>query len=309
MLDLLTLVDLPPLTQDCLKRHFRLHPVPSDEDERADLLVRIGAQSRALVTGYGGRVTDGLLASLPALEIVACFTAGQDMVDLAAAKRGGIRVTNNSAALAPSVADLAMGLLLSVARDITGADRYVREGRWAHARYGPGRLMSARRMGLIGLGRIGTGIARRAQGFGIETAYHARREKADVPWRYFGDLSEMAQWADILMVCVPGTPETDGMVDRGILDRLGPDGWLVNVSRGSIVDQDALVEALRAGRIERAGLDVFADEPHVPKALAELPNVVLSPHQGSNTIEALQVRSEHLLLTLMEHFELSPATT
>lgn len=301
MVELLSLIRLPEITKTMLSGRFDLIDLPSEGDERDTILAEKGGAVRGIVTGSRGYVTEDLLIRLPALEHVACFTAGQDFVDIPAVEKRGIRLTNNSAALAESVADLAMGLLLAVARDIPGADAHVRAGKWPDGRYGPGGLLAARRMGIVGLGHIGQGIARRAAGFGTEIGYFGRSQK-DVPYRFFDDLAAMAEWANLLVLSIPGGPQTDGIVTADILKALGPDGWFINVARGSVVDQDALITALQNGTIDRAGLDVFAREPHVPQALIGLPNVVLSPHQGSNTKEALEIRSRHLLSTLLETF-------
>ncbi len=301
MTDILTLIPLPELTRATLDGPFTLHALPAPGEGRDRMLADIGPRVRGIVTGTRGTVDAALLDRLPALRLVACFTAGQDMVDIPAVLSRGIALTNNSAALADSVADLAMGLLLAIARDIPGADAHVRAGRWPQGRYRPGALIGARRFGIVGLGNIGRGIALRLQGFGAEIGYFGRAEKPDAPWRFFGDITRMATWADVLMVAIAGGPGTDNLVSARVIEALGPKGWLVNVARASVVDQAALVSALAEGRLERAALDVFENEPHVPPELIALPNLVLSPHQGSSTDEALEVRTRHLLATLREH--------
>lgn len=298
---LLCLIELPDPTRRELEKRFRLHWLPDSHDERAACVSSIANDCRAIVTGYGGEIGEDLLDELPYATLIACFTAGQDMVDLKAAEERGIRVTNNSRALASSVADLAMALLLDLARDVSGADRYVRAGAWSQARYASGRLLETRRMGIFGLGEVGRRIGRRARGFDMEVGYHARRRQEDAEWTYFASLNDLARWSDVLVVCVPGTAETQGLIDCKILEALGPDGWLINVARGSVLDEQALLTALRHKSIAGAGLDVFLNEPEISTAFMGLSNVVLSPHQGSNTIEALHIRTEHLLQTLVEH--------
>jgi lactate dehydrogenase-like 2-hydroxyacid dehydrogenase len=301
MIDVLALIRPFPPTDELLDATFNMHMLPKEQPERDEMLDRVGSKVRALVTGTNGFVDDALLARLPALEIIACFSAGMDPIDLDAVHRRNLKVFNNSEALLDTVADLAMGLLLALARDIPGADAHVREGKWLERRYRPGHLLRGRRMGIVGLGNIGRGIARRAEPFGIEIGYNGPNPK-DVPYRYFADLMAMAEWADILMLSLPGGPETNGLVTAEILDALGPQGWLVNVARGSVVDEAALVRAIVEKRIGGAALDVFAKEPQVPQALIDSDRVILSPHQGSSSVEVLPIRAELTVGTLRRHF-------
>lgn len=303
MIDILTLIKVPSPTAEGLAAHFRVHSWPEDEAEREAFLVETGPRIRAIVTGTRGFVREELLARLPALEIIACYTAGMDPIDLDAVARRGIKLFNNSAALNDTVADLALALLLGIARDTAGADAHVRAGKWPQGRYRPGNLLRGRKAGIVGLGGIGAGIARRCEAFGMEIAYNGPRPK-DAPYPYYADLSELAIWADTLVLSCPGGPETHHIVNAAILSALGPKGWLVNVARGSVVDEAALIAALISGGIERAGLDVFADEPHVPQALMEIDRVLLSPHQGSSSLEVLPLRAEITVGTLRAHFGL-----
>lgn len=302
MIDVLALIKLPSPTAERLAEKFSVHYLPREQPAREDMLARIGGQVRAVVTGTGGFVDEALLDRLPKLEIIGCYTAGMDPVDLDAVNRRNIAIFNNSGALLDTVADLAMGLVLEVARDIGGAHQHVAAGKWPQGRYRPGNLLRGRRMGIVGLGSIGRGIAERATGFGIEIGYFGPRQKPDVPYRYFSNLVEMASWCNILMLSLPGGPETRHLIDAPVLDALGPEGWLINVARGSVVDQDALVKALVEKRVGRAGLDVFDGEPQVPTELFGLDRVVLSPHQGSSSVEVLPLRAEITVGNLARHF-------
>ncbi len=293
-----TLADLP------VPGHFRLHEVARNPGEDRDRkLAEIGASVRAIFTGTGGIVDAAMIEKLPNLELISVYSAGLDPIDVAAAEARGIVVSNNSPALADSVAELAMALLMALSRDIVGADAYVRDLKWLEKRYRPGHLLRDRRMGIVGLGHIGSGVARRAEAFGMEIAYNGRREQPDKPYRYFASLEEMAEWAEVLMLTCPGGKETHHIIDAGVIDALGPDGWIINVARGTVIDEAAMIAALNEGRLGGAGLDVFEEEPKVPQALLESDRVVLSPHQGSSTEEITKYRVAHFVGEMVKHFE------
>jgi lactate dehydrogenase-like 2-hydroxyacid dehydrogenase len=221
---------------------------------------------------------------LPAVRIVAGFGVGYDRIDANAAAERGVVVTNTPGVLDDEVADTALGLLLMTVRELSQAERYLRDGKWQDGPYPLTRAtMHGRRMGILGLGRIGQAIADRVAPFGISVAYHNRRRK-DVGYRYYPSLLEMARDVDTLMIVIPGGDSTRHLVDAEVLKALGPDGILINVARGSVVDEQALVDALRANTILSAGLDVFEHEPKVHPDLLTLPNAVLLPHVGSATI-------------------------
>ncbi|TCT08142.1 2-hydroxyacid dehydrogenase [Aquabacter spiritensis] len=242
-----------------------------------------GAAVRGVVTRGRLPVTDALMARLPKLEIVANFGVGYDTVDAAAAARRGVVVTNTPDVLNEEVADLTLGLLLATVREIPQSDRYLRAGKWASAPFPLGATLRDRSVGLVGMGRIGQAIARRLAAFGLPIAYHSRNPAPDVPYRHYPNLADLARDVDTLILILPGGPATRGLVDAEILAALGPRGILINVARGSVVDEPALIAALEAGTILAAGLDVFADEPNVPEALRARDNVVLLPHVGSAT--------------------------
>ncbi|MEV0714570.1 2-hydroxyacid dehydrogenase [Asanoa sp. NPDC050611] len=265
-------------------------------------LLRERATSVAAVASGGAPVDAELIRQLPNLRIVACLGVGYDSIDVAEAARRGVMVTNTPDVLTDDVADVALGLLLMTVREMPQAERHLRAGRWAD---GPFHLapttLRGRRLGILGLGRIGEAIARRAQPFGVEISYHNRRPKA-VPFRYHATLGELADHVDVLIVATPGGPRTRHLVDADILRRLGPTGIVVNVARGSVIDQDALTEALRSGHILAAGLDVFEDEPNVPGALLDLPNAVLLPHIGSATVRTRRAMGNLLVDNLLSWF-------
>ena len=227
-------------------------------------------------------INDALLARLPQLEIVASFGVGYDHIDAAAAAKRGIIVTHTPGVLTEEVADTALGLLLCTVRELPQAERYLRAGKWLEREYPLTKAsLRNRSVGLVGMGRIGRAIARRLEAFGVPIAYHARQPRPDLAYRHYPDLIEMARAVDILLVIVPGGPATRNLIDAKVLEALGPEGILINMARGSVVDEPALIEALKQGKIMAAGLDVFAKEPHVPQELMAMENVVLFPHLGS----------------------------
>ncbi|MFK8254174.1 2-hydroxyacid dehydrogenase [Ancylobacter terrae] len=255
-------------------------------DEAAALA---GAADLADIRGVAtsGKVPLGaaLLGRLPALQIISCLGAGTDGIDTEAARERSIAVATTSHVLASDVADIAMGLIIATVRDLPGADRFVRAGAWAAARYPLARSLGGARLGIVGLGAIGSALAGRAQAFGMAIGYHARRLVPDTPYPHFQSVTDLATWCDVLALCCPGGPSTYRLVNAEVLAALGPNGFLINVARGSVVDEAALAEALQAGTIAGAGLDVYEHEPHPRPALIDAPRVVLLPHIGSATRE------------------------
>ena len=274
------------------------------------LLTERGRDVLAIATGGQRRVDAALLDRLPNVQIVANFGVGYDSVDVDAAAERGVVVTNTPGVLDDEVADTAMGLLLTTVRELNRAEQYLRTGKWPTE--GPYPLtrstMAGRRVGILGLGRIGEAIARRAEVFGMTVGYHNRNEK-DVPYRYYPTLLEMARDVDTLVVVVPGGAATHHLVDAEVLAALGPDGILVNVGRGTVVDEAALVEALRNGTIQAAGLDVYENEPQVPQELIDLENTVLLPHVGSASIPTRRAMGRLVLDNLTSWFEKGKALT
>jgi lactate dehydrogenase-like 2-hydroxyacid dehydrogenase len=276
----LSLGELPDVERQ-LEPTFDVHRATGAEIH--GLVTQHGPAIRGVATRGRDRLDAALLARLPALEIIANYGVGYDSIDVVAAARRGIVVTNTPEVLNDEVADFAVALLLATVRRLPQADRFVRAGRWLQGNFPLGPTLRDRTVGLVGMGRIGKRIAQRLSAFEVPIVYHSRTARPDVPYRHHPELLAMAKEVDILLAILPGGPTTKGLIDAPVLAALGPDGILINVARGSVVDEPALVEALRSGTILAAGLDVFADEPRVPQALLELDNVVLLPHVGSAT--------------------------
>ncbi|MBN9414132.1 MAG: 2-hydroxyacid dehydrogenase [Candidatus Eremiobacteraeota bacterium] len=265
-----------------------------------------GPWIRGMVTSGSLGASAQVMEQLPDLEIIANFGVGVDRVDLEAARARGLVVANTPDVLTESVAELALGLLLSAARRLPAAERTLRSGGWSVPSLGT--QIYGKSCGLVGMGRIGSAIARRAEAFGMEIAYFARHPR-EVGYRYIPDLLELARQSDFLVLIVPGGPETDGLVTAEVLEALGPTGILINVARGSVVDEAALVSALVEGRLGGAGLDVFAREPEVPRELLALDQVVLTPHIGSATQEARRAMAELCVANLRSFFTTGKART
>lgn len=269
--------------EDELVARYEIPRLP-DGAGRAQFLAEHGAEVHVLVTSGSPGVDADTIAALPNLEAIVNNGAGVDSIDLAAAKRRGIGVSNTPDVLSDTVADTALGLILMTLRRFGAADRYVRAGRWARDGQFPyARDLSGLQVGILGLGRIGSAIATRLLGFDCAIAYHNRHRVAGSPYRYADSPVELAESVDVLVVATTGNHNTRNLVDRNVLETLGPEGYLINIARGSVVDQDALVELVAGGGLAGAGLDVFVDEPNVPAELFNLDNVVLFPHIGSAT--------------------------
>ena len=311
---ILNAAELPARTQAELASLFTVLDWPQQPDEAAAFLAQHGASIRGIALRKT-KIDAAFLDALPALEIIASYSAGLDNLDVQSAQARGIRVENSSRILAEDVANTAIGLALAVTRDLVQADAYVRAGKWA--RYGAmplGRSISRMKVGMVGLGTIGAAIARRLQAFGSQIAYYGPNRKAvDLP--YYDDVTRLAADSDMLILTCPLTPQTHHLVDAAVLAALGPQGFLVNIARGPVVDEAALVEALAGQRLAGAALDVFEHEPHVPEALIANPRVVLTPHIGSATEETRTGMADNVVDTLARHFGIasprmatSPAT-
>jgi lactate dehydrogenase-like 2-hydroxyacid dehydrogenase len=253
--------------------------------DRDALIAEVAPRIDVVVTSGGGAgIKRPLIERLPHLKLIACFSVGLDSVDLAAARERGIAVTNTPDVLTDDVADLAIGLMLATARRMAAADRFVRTGRWLQAGFPLTSKVSGKRLGIVGMGRIGQAIARRAAAFDMQIAWHGPSEKKLI-YRFEPNLVELARSVDFLIAACPGGEATRGLISREVLAALGPKGVFINISRGSVVDEPAMVELLSNGQLGGAGLDVFVDEPRAPAALFNLDNVVLQPHQASATDE------------------------
>ena len=297
-IQVLQLCPLLPELEHALAERFTVHRWFEAEDPEA-VLAAHGPAIRAVVTGGHLGIPNELLARLPALEIVAINGVGFDKVDLDTARARELRVTNTPDVLTDDVADLAIGLVIALLRRIPAADRHVREGRWAEAEVPLARKVSAQRFGILGLGRIGKAIARRLEGFGVPIAY-TDLVPQDVPYSFHPTPTALARAVDVLIVAAAAG--TRHLIDRAVLDAVGPTGMLVNVARGSLVAEPALIAALREGRLGGAALDVFAAEPYVPESLRSLPNLVLTPHIASATIDTRRAMAELVLANLDAHF-------
>lgn len=299
---------IPPFYLAPLREHFNVHERLHETDPEA--FANIAPSIRGVTGGGDSGVSKALFDSLPALEMVSIMGVGYDGVDIPAAKARGIPVTHTPDVLNDEVADLALGLMLSIARKIPQADHYVREGKWATQGNLPlTRKMTGARLGIVGLGRIGSAIAKRAQAFDMSIAYTSRNKRPESPHTYYPSAKELAANVDFMVVITPGGEGTRKLINAEVLQALGPRGYLINVARGSVVDEEALIAALQQGTIAGAGLDVFEREPHVPEALWSLDNVVLTPHMASGTKETRQAMADLALENLKAHFEGKPLLT
>jgi lactate dehydrogenase-like 2-hydroxyacid dehydrogenase len=276
---------MPANTMAALEARFDLVKPFGEGVDRAATIAAAAGRIRGIAQGGSVKADAALMAALPALEIVANFGVGYDSVDVAAAAAKGIIVTNTPDVLTEEVADVALGLLLMAARELSASERFLRDGKWLGGPYPltPGTLRG-RTLGILGLGRIGQAIARRAEAFGLKVAYHNRREVPDSGLTYYPTLLALAEAVDTLMIVVPGGAATYHLVNADVLKALGPNGILINIGRGTTVDEAALVQALNDGTILAAGLDVFETEPCWPKELIDAPRAVLLPHVGSASV-------------------------
>lgn len=254
-----------------------------DAKDTAAYLKEVGPKISGIAVAYtSNRIDPAFMQQFPKLEIIASFGVGYDHIDAKWAGEHGITVTNTPDVLNEEVADTALGLLLNTVREFPQAERYLRAGKWMEKAYPLSKAtLRDRTVGMVGMGRIGKAIARRLEAFGVPVTYHSRKPQDGVAYKYYPKLVDMARDVDVLMVIVPGGAATQNLIDREILEALGPTGILINMARGSVVDEPALIEALKKGTIMSAGLDVFVKEPQVPKELIEMDNVVLLPHLGS----------------------------
>lgn len=298
-----------PWLQERLHAQYAVTLLPPPGPERQAFLQAHGHVFEALVTSAFQGASAELMHALPNLKAISSFGVGYDQIDMAHAASRGIAVGYTPDVLNDCVADMAFALMLDVARRVSEGDRYVRAGRWAGqppVQFPMGRKVSGARLGILGLGRIGRTIARRASGFDMAVRYHNRRPVPDVPWEYATSPLALAEWADFLVVITAGGPNTRRLVDAPVLQALGPQGFLINVARGSVVDEAALLHALQNGQIAGAGLDVFEAEPTVPPAFFTLDNVVLTPHIASATVQTRQAMGQRVLDNLAAFFAGQP---
>ena len=283
-----------------MERYFTVH---HRHDYPTFLDDKLSQRIRALATEANRGAGRDLLGLLTKLEIIALFGVGLDLVDLPAARERNLCVTNTPGRVAREVADLAIGMMLASMRQILFADRFVREGRWKQGPLPLGRSVHGKTLGVIGLGGIGRAIADRAVAFGMRVVYYGPRRKPDAPYTYVGDLLALARESDVLMVACKGGPETQHLVSAAVISALGPEGTLINVARGSVVDEAALITALKTGTLGFAALDVFENSPNINEAFLTLPNVIVQPHQGSAARETREAMGLQVVDNLRAHFE------
>ncbi len=298
--DVLVVAKLWPYLMEKLQADFTVHDRTHESDPAA--FAAIAPKIRAISGGGESKVSAELIGQLPALELVSVFGVGYDGYDVPALKARKLPLTNTPDVLTDDVADMGMALMLAVARRLPQNDAYLRAGKWLNAPAPLARKMSGARLGIVGLGRIGMAIAKRAEVFGMSIAYTTRTQRRDVAYPYFPNATALAGNVDFLMVITPGGAATQGLINAEVLAALGKDGYLINVARGSVVDEAALVKALEDGVIAGAGLDVFEKEPNVPAALIARDNVVLSPHAASATWQTRKAMADLAFGNLKAHF-------
>ena len=306
--EILQIAPMLPSVEAALEEAYAVHRYWQAGD-RKTLLAEVGPRVRGVATDGHYGIAPEIMAALPNLEIVASYGVGYDNIDTAACKARGVRATNTPEVLNDAVAELALALMLGLCRRIPQTDAFVREGKWTKGGFGLTGELTGAHAGILGLGRIGKEIARRLQVMKMRVSYHGRHAQPHEPYVYYGDLEAMARDVDWLVVIAPGSAATRGIVSRKVLEALGPEGALVNVARGSLIDEAAMVELLADGRVGGAALDVFADEPRVPQPLLAMPNVVLSPHQGSATRKTRAAMGDLVVRNLAAHFAGDPLLT
>jgi len=307
--DVLLTAPIIPSVVEKLDARYALHRLWEQADQTG-FLEAVGPRIRGMATNtLFGKVDDALLDRLPALEIIASFGVGYDNVDVAAAMRNGVVVTNTPGVLDDEVADLTVGLLLATLRRIPQADRFVRDGGWQNGAFPLSPTLRGRQVGIVGLGNIGKAVARRLTGFDVVVRYHGRTPQPDVAYDFHATVVELARASDVLIILVPGGAGTTHLIDGDVLAALGPNGVLINVSRGSVVDEPALIHALESETILAAGLDVYAHEPKVPDRLKAMANVVLLPHIGSGSHYTRAAMGDLLVDNLAAWFATGQAMT
>ena len=306
--DILMTGPMYPGTVAELEQAYNVHKYWTAPDKDA-LVASVADRITAVASSKSGGIGAALMAKLPKLKTIAHFGVGYDTVDVDAAKKRGVAVTNTPDVLTEEVADLAIALMLATVRRVPQGDRYVREGKWLKGAMALTESCQGKTLGVIGIGRIGRAIARRAEAMNMKIAYQGPNQKRDVSWPYFADPVQLAKESDILMIACPGGEATRNLVSAAVIDAVGAKGFIVNIARGSVVDEPALLKALQENRIAGAGLDVFADEPRVPEAFFALENVVLQPHVASATHKTRTAMGKLVIDNLAAHFAGKPLVT
>jgi lactate dehydrogenase-like 2-hydroxyacid dehydrogenase len=307
--DVLIVGKMMPHVMEALETAYTTHKLYEAGDRDA-FLAENGGKIRGIATSGHLGATPALMDACPNLEIISCYGVGVDAIDLDHARSKGVIVTNTPDVLNDDVANTAIMLLLATTRNLVAYDKYVRAGRWVKEGDPPlTQAIADQQIGIVGIGRIGQAIAEKLAVFDCRIAYHARNERSNLSYTYYADLVAMARDSLALIVITPGGADTHNLINRDVMDALGPEGHLINVARGSVVDEEALVAALTEGSLGFAGLDVFAKEPHVPEALLAMDNVVLQPHQGSATTRTRRAMGDLVVDNLAAHFDGKPALT
>jgi lactate dehydrogenase-like 2-hydroxyacid dehydrogenase len=308
MVDLLQVSQLPPVLVERLEKEYTLHDFvnPTDPDK---VLAEVGSKIRGILAGGMKGPNGNLINSLPNLEIIASFSVGFDATDVAAAHARDVIVTNTPEVLTGDVADLAMTFILMVTRRIGESERFLRDGKWLQGRMDLGTTVRGKRLGIVGLGRIGKAVARRAEAFGLQIQYFDTKPMGDLTYHSYPTLLDLAAASDILLVTAEGGAANRGLISAEVMDALGPEGFLVNTARGPLIDQTAMVKALKEGRIAGAALDVFESEPEVPAELMAMENVVLTPHIASSTHQTRRAMGDLVYDNLKAHFSGKPVLT
>ena len=306
--EVLVMGSYPQGDLDALDAAFTVHRYWEAADKPA-LLASLAPRIEAIATRGDLGVPNDVMKALPKLKIISVYGVGLDAVDLKLARERGVAVTNTPNVLNDDVADLALALMLAVARKIPAGEAHVRSGAWATQSFPLVTRMSGKRLGILGLGSIGKAIAKRALGFGMSISYHGRHKQADQPFTYYPTAAELAANSDFLVAIVTGGAGTAKLVNADVLQALGPNGYFINVARGSVADEEALLAALESHSIAGAGLDVYLSEPKIDPRFAKLDNVVLQPHQGSGTVETRRVMGELMRNNIIAHFEGKPLLT
>lgn len=305
--DVWVVIPLKDVFIEELRRHFTIHHAP--DGPKPEALERVaGVPVRGVVTNGSSGLTAAQMERLPKLEIICCFGAGYEGVEVAAARARNIVVANAPGVNDANVADHALAFMLALSRGLVQANAAVRAGKWKTSRIERPSINGCR-LGVLGMGNIGMNIARRAAAFDMQIGYHTRTPRSDVPWRHYPTLLGLAQDSDYLVAACPGGAATRHLVNATVLEALGPEGWFVNIARGSVVDTAALVEALRAGKIAGAGLDVVDGEPEVPAELLACDNVMFTPHIAGRSPAVLRAQLDSLLANLGAQFSGRPVPT
>ena len=308
MVDLLQVSVLPPFLMERLEQKYTIHDFIDPADPEA-LLEEVGPKIRGILAGGMKGPNAKLINSLPNLEIISSFSVGFDATDVVAAQARGVIVTHTPEVLTGDVADLAMAFILMAPRRIGESERYLRKGKWLQGRMDLGTTVRGKRLGILGLGRIGKAVARRAEVFGLHIGYFDIKPMGDLPYRSYATLMDLAEASDILLVACEGGEANRNVVNAEVIEAIGPEGFLVNTARGPIVDQAALVAALRDRKLAGAALDVFDGEPQVPAELIAMENVVLTPHIASSTHETRRAMGDLVYDNLRAHFAGKPVLT